>query len=323
MERRNYVLVTPARNEQAFIEKTLQSVTRQTVLPRKWIIVSDGSTDRTDDIVSRYAAEHAFIQLVRTSGEVKRNFSSKVYAFNAGYARLQGVDYDFIGMLDADVSFSPDYYENILKEFNRNEQLGLAGGIRYDLCNGKFVRVLCAKNSVGGPFQLFRRQCFEAIGGFTPIKIGGEDAVAEIMARMHGWRVESFPEFKVFHYRRTGTATQGALRVQFQNGERCYLLGYHPLFHLAKSIFRIKERPRFFGSLWLLAGYLVAALTRVERPVSKDMVHFLRAEQLARVKSIVLRRKDFALTTLKDSCVIPGEIAPGKEIFAAHQLSKQ
>lgn len=313
MKSTNYVLVTPARNEEAFIEKTLQSVTRQSVLPQKWVIVSDGSTDRTDEIVTEYAQRYPFIQLVRKTADKKRTFSSKVYAFRTGYAQLQGIDYDFIGMLDADVSFGPDYYENILRKFHQDDSLGLAGGIRYDLCNGKFVRVLCAKNSVGGPYQLFRRQCFEAIGGFTPIKIGGEDAVAEINARMHGWRVESFPEYKVYHYRRTGTATKSALGVHFQNGVKCYLLGYHPLFHLVKSVYRIKDRPVFFGSLWLLAGYIYAAIRHLPRPVTKDMMHFLRTEQLVRVKSLVLKRKDFAFTVLQNSCVITNGTVAGPD----------
>ncbi|MFQ5628929.1 MAG: glycosyltransferase, partial [bacterium] len=184
MSTTKYALVTPARNEEAYIEKTLQSVTTQTVLPQKWVIVSDGSTDGTDSIVQEYAQKHTFIRLIRKSCDQKRTFSSKINAFETGCEHLQSIDHDFIGMLDADVSFGPDYYEKVLDRFAQNEKLGVVGGIRYDLVNGKFVHVLCAENSVGGPYQLFRRACFEQIGGFPAIAIGGEDAVAEIKARM-------------------------------------------------------------------------------------------------------------------------------------------
>jgi glycosyltransferase involved in cell wall biosynthesis len=290
-----YVLVTPARNEEAYIEKTIESVIAQTVMPQKWVIVSDNSTDSTDGIVRKYAQEHSFIQLVRKDGEEKRTFSSKVYAFRTGYEHVQDTGHDFIGMLDADVSFAPDYYENILKKFDGDKKLGVAGGVRYDLCNGKFVKVLCAKNSVGGPYQLFRRHCFEQIEGFTPIAIGGEDAVAEIKARMYGWRVESFPEFVIYHYRATGSATKGPLGAAFQDGKKCYLLGYHPLFQIVKSIYRMQNSPRIFGGLFLMAGYFYAMLRRLEKAVPEEVVTFLHTEQQSRIKSLLLKRKDFAM----------------------------
>jgi len=284
-----YVLITPARNEEAFIERTLQAVIAQTVLPKKWIIVSDGSTDRTDEIVSHYVAKYDFIQLVRITGHNQRTFSSKVNAFNAGYHPLRNMEYDYIGILDADVSFGPSYYEMILKKFLDNKKLGIAGGIRYDLCNGKFERVLCARNSVGGPFQLFRRKCYEDIGGFTPLAIGGEDAVAEIMARMHGWQVQSFPEIKVFHYRWTGTATGSVLVTKFREGIKNYLLGYHPLFQMVRSIYRVKEKPYGLSGLLLLSGYVWAFSQRYERAVSKDLVRYLRREQVATLMLLVFK----------------------------------
>ena len=123
MDTPNYVIITPARNEEAYIEKTIQSVISQTILPRKWIIVSDGSTDKTEEIISRYAKENHFIQLLTSKGDLKRNFGSKVNAFNAGYQLLKDMSYDFICNLDADVTFSSNYFESILQEFDEWKQI--------------------------------------------------------------------------------------------------------------------------------------------------------------------------------------------------------
>jgi len=207
------------------------------------MIVSDGSTDCTDAIVNRYAMQHAFIQLIRIAGQERRTFSSKVYAFKVGYEHLKREEYAFIGILDADVSFPSDYYEQVLNIFQQNQKLGIAGGVKHELYRGRFRPVLCSKNSVGGPFQLFRRACFEDIGGFLPIEGGGEDAVAEIMARMHGWEVASFSELPVFHYRRTGQETGNILHIVFHDGIKYFLLGYHPIFQIVKSLYRMKEKP--------------------------------------------------------------------------------
>jgi biofilm PGA synthesis N-glycosyltransferase PgaC len=297
MESSTYVLVTPARNEEAFIEKPLHAVISQTLLPKRWVIVSDGSTDRTDAIVNRYARQHAFIQLVRITGQERRTFSSKVYAFNAGYERLKGEDYAFVGILDADVSVAPDYYERVLNIFRQNPKLGIAGGIKYDWSHGTFQPVLCSKNSVGGPFQLFRRACFEEIGGFLPIAGGGEDAVAEIMARMHGWEVASFAELTVLHYRHTGKETGSRLRVALHEGIKNFLLGYHPLFQAAKSLYRIKEKPYVVGSVLSMTGYLLAAMRRDKKAVPDEVANYLRTEQLARLWSLCTTGEDPALRT--------------------------
>jgi biofilm PGA synthesis N-glycosyltransferase PgaC len=284
-----YVLITPARNEEAFIEKTIQAVIAQTVLPKKWVIVSDGSVDRTDEIVNQYAEKHDFILLVRRSGDQKRNFGSKAKAFEFGYERLKDLEFDFIGNLDADVSFNSTYYESILSRFQDNKRLGVAGGIRYDLRNGRFHKILRSRNSVGGALQLFRRQCYESIGGYLPLEYGGIDAVAETMARMHGWEVESFPELEVYHYRRTGTASERILRARFRSGIRAYLIGYHALFEISRCISRLFRHPPVIGSLVTLSGFFWASLKRYDRPVSDDFVRYLRSEQLARLRSVSLQ----------------------------------
>lgn len=286
MSDRNYVLITPARNEEVTIETTIQSVTRQTVPPKRWIIVSDGSTDRTDEIIEFYAKAHGFIHYQRRDNGGQRDFSSKVHTFNMGYRALDGVEYSYIGNLDADISLDPFYYERVLARFESNQRLGIAGGLRYDLYRGRFEKVICARDSVGGPIQLFRRKCFEDVGGFIPLETGGEDAVAEIMARMCGWEVQTFPELKVYHHRSTGTASANILLARFRDGMRNYAIGYHPLFEMAKCIRRLAAPPYLIGALLMLAGYCRAFYRRDERPLPKAFLLYFRNEQLSKLRAI-------------------------------------
>jgi glycosyltransferase involved in cell wall biosynthesis len=286
MNDKAYVLITPARNEEAFIAKTIQAVISQTILPRKWVIVSDGSTDRTDANVQKYAVHHDFIQLIRLDRKGPRNFASKVHAFNVGCERLRNTEYAFIGNLDADVSFESDYYESILKKFHDNEKLGIAGGVIYDKLDAKFERLLSSRNSVPGPIQLFRRQCFEDIGGYIPQERGGVDAVAEIMARMHGWEVEAFSEFAVYHYRRVGTAAGNICRVRFRQGIMQYVVGYHPLFQVIKCLHRIKDKPYGIGALLAMCGYFWACFRGYERRIPDKILRYFRSEQMERLRLI-------------------------------------
>lgn len=156
----SYILITPARNEAAYIEETIKSVIAQTVLPQKWVIVSDGSTDGTDEIVKDYEASHDFIQLLHRKADRSRNFASKVYAIRAGIRQLEDIEYNFIGNLDADMSFEPNYYERIFVEFQSNSKLGIAGGMLFEPYDGKWIQQRTSTSwSVSGPIQMFRRQC--------------------------------------------------------------------------------------------------------------------------------------------------------------------
>lgn len=280
MDKFSYVLVTAARNEAKYITNTIESVISQTILPKKWVIVSDSSTDQTDEIVNSYAKKHNFIVLVHIKTDVRRNFASKANAIEAGYIRMRGVEYDFLGILDADTSFGPNYYECIIQQFQQNAKLGIAGGLISDVYGEKCVPWLTRlDSSVGGPIQMFRRKCYEDIGGLRAQKNGGEDAVAEFMCRMHGWEVETFPAVKVYHHRRMGTANQSIWRARFILGERDYLIGYLPFFEALKCVRRIIERPYFIGSFLWLSGYLWAALRRYKRTVPLDIVKYIRKEQ--------------------------------------------
>jgi glycosyltransferase involved in cell wall biosynthesis len=290
-----YVIITPARNEGAYIKQTIESVINQSVKPEKWVIVSDSSTDNTDEIVQGYSDLYDFICFVKTANQPHRNFSSKVAAFNFGYEQLEDVDYDFIGNLDGDMRLDHDYYSNVFKKFDQNPKLGIAGGVRMDLISGKLVKIRSARNSVAGGLQLFRRECFEKINGYQYLKYGGIDAVAEVSARMFGWEVESFADIITHHLKPTSAAVNNIFKQKFRAGVKFYLLGYHPIFPLLRFGTRIFTKPIIIGSLISIAGFFWAGFRKYERPVSESFVKYLRSEQNRRIKMWITGRTDKAL----------------------------
>jgi len=277
-----YVLITPARDEASFIEETIKSVLAQTVLPLKWVIVSDGSTDGTDDIVKRYVAEHPWIELLRMPERQERNFAGKVMAFNAGYDRVRHLPYRYLACMDADISFEPEYFAYLLDKACSDSTLGIVGTafreekMSYDY---RFVSI----EHVSGPCQFFRRECFEHIGGYVPVRGGGIDYIAVLTARMRGWKTRSFTE-KIYHHRDMGSVKHGRLGYKFAVGKKDYALGSHPLWEMFRAAYQMTKTPRLLGGIMLAAGYAAAALTLTKRPISKEMVRFRRGEEMARLK---------------------------------------
>lgn len=286
-----YVLVTPARNEASFIELTLQSVIAQTVRPIKWVIVSDGSTDGTDEIVSKYAAVHSWIELLRMPDRSERHFAGKVYAFNAGYGRMQGLKYEAIGSLDADISFDENYFSFLLHRLTEDNALGLIGTPFKEESNPVYDYRFTNIEHVSGACQLFRRECFEAIGGYVPVKGGCIDHIAVLSARMKGWKTRTFIEKTCLHHRAMGTAQQSLLMARFKNGGKDYAIGNHPAWELFRAVYQMTRKPLVLGGLMVGVGYGWAAIRRVQRPVSPELVEFQRGEQVARLKRFLKRGK--------------------------------
>jgi len=281
-----YVLITPARNEEAYIEKTLGSVVSQTVMPEQWVIVDDGSTDSTALLVKNYLRDYPWIELVQRTQRAERSFSRKVDAFNAGLQRLSSREFDVIGNLDADLSFDPEYLEFLMNKFAEDPKLGVAGTPfvenGYDSARDSFE----GENHVAGGCQLFRRQCFEEIGGYIGNPAGGIDWIAVTTARMKGWKTCSFPEKRFHHYRSLGTAERGIVASLFSYGEKDYYLGGSPVWELFRVCYRSAKRPFIIGGLALLAGYCWAALRRTKRPISPELMRFHRREQMNKLRAI-------------------------------------
>ena len=281
-----YVLVTPARNEEKFIEKLIQSMLTQTVLPAKWVIVNDGSTDATADIVSKYLEKHNWIELLNLPARRDRSFAAKVYAFNAGFERIKDLDYEVIGNLDSDVSFDSDYCEFLLTQFQQDLTLGVAGTIFREEGYSSGTDSFEGQNHVAGGCQLFRRRCFREIGGYIPNKAGGIDWIAVTTARMMGWRTRSFREKFFFHYRSLGTAERSHLASAFSYGEKDYYLGNHPIWEIFRVAYRATKKPYLIGALALYSGYLSAFARQMKRPVSNDLMKFHRKEEMSKLRTI-------------------------------------
>ncbi len=281
----SYVLMTAAHNEEADIERTIESVLAQTVLPKRWLIVSDNSTDRTDEIVQKYADKNSFIRFLRVTRPAGRNFASKVIALRTGEHLLKDVPYDFIGNMDSDLSVDPSYFEDLMHQFEINPRLGLAGGFVYEKKNGEFKsRVVNSVQSVSHAAQLVRRECYEEFGGYAVLQYGGEDWHAQTSARMKGWEAESIPELKIFHHRPTGGGS-GQLRGAYRLGKLDYSFGTYPIFELIKCAIRLPHKPFLIGAIVRMAGFAHSYVRRDPFLISGELVSYLRKEQKERMLS--------------------------------------
>jgi poly-beta-1,6-N-acetyl-D-glucosamine synthase len=286
----SYVIVTPARNESRSIGLTIQSVVAQTALPLKWVIVSDGSTDGMDEIVQKYAADHPWIELVRMPERKERHFAGKVYAFNAGLARVQDVQYEVVVSLDADITFEEDYLEFLLGKLASDGGLGLVGTPFRETSNETYDYRFVSIEHVSGACQVFRRKCFEDIGGYMPVKGGAIDNIAVISARMKGWKTRTFTEKYCLHHRQMGTAQQSAWSARFKFGLKDYAIGNHPVWEMFRTAYQMTKKPVIIGGVALGAGYLWACVRRTERPVSGELMRFHRREQISRLRRFFQRR---------------------------------
>lgn len=281
-----YVLITPAKNEEEYIELTIKSVISQKNPPVEWIIVSDHSTDRTDEIVSNYSDRYEWIKLVRKEKNNSRHFASKVFAFNRGLEEIKTTDYDLIGNLDGDISFDSDFFSILIEKFEKDAQLGVAGAPFIEPGFKSYSHQFTDFNHVSGACQIFRKKCFEEIGGYVPIKGGGIDWTAVTTARMKGWNTRTYPEISYYHHRPIGTGNSSKLAARFKQGKKDYFLGGHPLWEILRSLFQMIHKPFVIGGLLLFGGYFWAFLSKTERPISRELIRFHQKEQLLRLRHI-------------------------------------
>jgi glycosyltransferase involved in cell wall biosynthesis len=302
-------MITPARNEESHLENTIRAMLAQTVRPLKWIIINDGSTDATPKIIDRFATEHKWIERFDMPEHRDRSFAAKAHCFNAAFKTAQQLDYEVVGNLDADITFDPDYLEFLLKRFAEIPELGVAGTPfvqddgQYDSSSDSFE----GENHVAGGCQMFRRACFEEVGGYVPNKAGGVDWIAVTTARMKGWKTRSFREKRFLHHRSLGTAERSPLSALYSYGEKDYYLGNSPVWEVFRIAYRSVKRPFISGGVALGAGFLSAAFRRINRPVSNELMRFHRQEQMIKLKAILtsfvsMRKVDnFKVQTQYDS----------------------
>jgi GT2 family glycosyltransferase len=282
----DYCLFTSAKNEDRYLEATIESVLAQTRLPRRWIIVSDGSTDRTDEIILSCASRRPFVRYIHHESPAHHDFQSKARAINIACEMIQNEDAAMIANLDADITIPPDYYERIMDKLGSNSRLGIAGGTVKEKVSGDYRRQNTSLNSVAGGIQAFRRECFAEIAPYTPMRFGGEDAAMEIRARALGWEVAMFPEIEVLHHRPVGSSAGHRLLGRYRLGKVLFSLGYHPLFELCRCVRRLGEGPPLLGSLAELLGYIGSRLNGTAVELEATAVNFLRREQMERLQSL-------------------------------------
>jgi poly-beta-1,6-N-acetyl-D-glucosamine synthase len=284
--KRQYVLLTPVKNEESTIGITIDSVLQQSLLPTEWLIVSDGSTDKTDSMVEAAARTNPWIQLIQLPIRPTRSFSAVVHATETGVKALKSTDYEYLGLLDADVRFAPKYFELLIERFERNPALGLAGGMVVDVGLPKNQRPRNVQD-VPGAVQFFRRTCFESLGGLLAIPEGGWDALTCAKARMNGFQTTLVTELVVDHLKPRNISEGGVVRRNCQLGVRDYALGSHPVFEVVKCVSRITESPLVIAATARLAGYCMAASRRAPRLLPPSLVAFVRQEQMKRVRRIL------------------------------------
>jgi len=278
-----YVLITPVKDEEKLIGDTIVSVVSQSVRPMQWVIVDDGSTDQTAEIVRIAADRHSWIRLISLQPRLNRSFAAVVHAAEAGINGLTVNEYKYIGLLDADLRFAPDYFEKVLARFEASPKLGLGGGHVVDLGEAK-NRLPRNRLDVPGAAQFFRRRCFEELGGLLAIPEGGWDALTCLRARMLGYETRLLTDLVVEHLKPRNIHEGSLLHRQWQLGIRDYALGYLLLFEIVKCVNRIFDRPFFLGAVAWFAGYCSAALEKRERSVPSDLMRYSHIEQRGRLK---------------------------------------
>ena len=283
----NYIIITPVYNEQDYIAKTIETVAAQTTLPRLWIIVDDDSTDGTAEIIKPYAEQYPWIQYhLRRKDPSQTYYASNVYAIREGFRQIQKTDYDYLAILDGDISLPKDYYEQIIGRMESNDQLGIASGVYVDNVNGTLRKVLNDRRSNPKALMVFRRSCYEAIGGFVSMKYGGEDTIACFSARMKGYKTWSFPDVVAIHNKPAGMGhSSHILKIRFRQGINEYFLAMHFIFFMLKSLRRcFKEFPFLIGGLARITGYCYAGLCMGQkRQIPDDLVRYIRREQWQRI----------------------------------------
>lgn len=276
-----HVVITPVRDEEDYLPRTVESMIKQTVLPVQWVLVNDGSKDRTSEIAAEAAAKHSWITVVHRGDRGYRKWGAGIIeAFYAGYDALDCDDWQFMTKLDGDLSFEPTYFERLFERFGHEPKLGIGGGVLYHEESGCWVEETHPKFHVRGGVKTFRRACWDELGGLW---VGpGSDTADEVKANMLGWLSRSFSDIRLVHHRFTG-ASWGRWGSLVKDGKIDYVLGYHPLFVAAKTLRRLPNRPYVAGALVQLYGFLLAWRERMPQVDDARLIRYLRKQQMRRL----------------------------------------
>jgi len=278
------VVISPVRNEAENIKSTIESMIAQTFKPVRWIIVDDGSTDGTGEIVLKYSKEHDWIQLIELPdrGFYDLMQGGEIKAFYRGFDSIPDLDWDFLAKLDGDISLERTYLHKVLMRFIENPKLGIASGACFNERKGVKVIEKVYEKHVRGAGRIYRKQCWDDISGVA--RDLAWDAVDVYKARMLGWETASFEDIEMIHHVETGTK-DGAFRGFIRQGRVAYLMGIHPFFFLAKSGYFLTRRPRLIGSIGYHYGFVKSLFKGEKRIVDPELMKFIREEQKERMKT--------------------------------------
>jgi glycosyltransferase involved in cell wall biosynthesis len=279
-----YIVISAVKNEAQYIGETLSSMAAQTVTPAEWVIVNDGSTDATPKVVKAYARKYSWMRLVDAEVSKRSRGGHIVKLVYYGLSKLKTRDFDFIVKLDGDLSFEPGFFERVFAHLGQNPALGITSGISHICSGGVLVEEKSARGHTLGACKVYRKECFEAIGGL--VSAMGWDGIDEIKARMKGWEASPVPGLRVIHLRPEGQAN-GAFASGKERGRGSYFMGYHPLFFAVRATKNILKSP--LDGVGMITGYLGAALKGAEKIDDPEFIRFIRKNQLR--KLLMLKHK--------------------------------
>jgi glycosyltransferase involved in cell wall biosynthesis len=279
------------KNEEKYVAQTLESMVTQTVKPVEWVIVNDGSTDKSAEVVEKFAAGNSWIRLFNTAGLGERlpeHYGGHVVdLIHDGIAQFQAKDIEFIVKLDCDISFKPEFFEKLLTAFEENPSLGICSGISFIVEDGKLVEEKTAEGHTLGATKVYRAQCFQDIGGLVPSM--GWDGIDEIKARMKGWDAWPLRDQIFVHHRPEGMAS-GLLASGVERGKGSYFMGYHPVFMLARVGKRMLKPGLFADAIGMFMGYFSSLIRGDKRIPDAEFIRYLRKNQIRKLfllKSVV------------------------------------
>jgi glycosyltransferase involved in cell wall biosynthesis len=262
---------------------------RQTHRPTLWVIVDDGSSDGTSKIADQLAAQHAFIKVVHRADRGFRHVGGGVvHAFQAGLAMVD-IAFDFLGKVDADLTFGDRYLERLLSKFAAAPKLGSASGKVFRPEGNRLVEEFMIDDMVAGQFKLYRRECYEDIGGLVAEVLW--DGIDYHRARQRGWITKSFHdrELNLVHHRLMGSSDRSVYRGRMRLGHGQWFMGSHPIYVLASSFFRMFEKPYVLGGALIFFGFLKAAWNRAQRLPDLEFRRELRQWQMSRIRRLILK----------------------------------
>ena len=272
-----HLIVTPARNEAENLRRLGKCLVEQTWRPDAWLVVDNGSTDGTQDVVRDLGRAHNWIRLVSIPGDANPTRGrSSVRAFNAGVMG-EPVQADLITGLDADVSFYPDYFDSIRQEFQRNAHLGIASGLCYEPSGDGWESVRVTHPNLRGASLTYRRECLAELLPLEARPMGWE-ALGIVRARVRGWETALLSHLKYFHHRPTGARDASRFASYAEDGDSAYYMWYRPSYMLLRALYRTigGHDPAAAGLAW---GYARSALSRKPRHPELGFREFVRANQ--------------------------------------------